>query len=303
MTWHILGAGSLATLWAARLARNGQPVRLILRNPARLAAYRQAGGLILIEDGQAQHYPLAAELPAEHLPIERLLVACKAYDAEAAVASVTPRLSSSAQILLLQNGLGSQQAVAAQLPQQRCLFLSSTEGAYREADFRVVFAGCGQTWLGDRQNGPAPAWLAELAAAKIPCCWTTDIMARLWRKLALNCAINPLTVLLDCHNGDLLQHRNTLSVLCAELIGLLRTCNQSEAAENLEEEVLRVIQATSGNYSSMHQDVANGRRTEIAYLLDYALTHARQLDLHLPHLKELRHRLGERLIANGLPNN
>ena len=31
-TWHILGAGSLGGLWAARLARAGLPVRLILRD-------------------------------------------------------------------------------------------------------------------------------------------------------------------------------------------------------------------------------------------------------------------------------
>ncbi|RMR32543.1 hypothetical protein ALP91_04752, partial [Pseudomonas savastanoi pv. glycinea] len=39
VTWHVLGAGSLGTLWAARLARAGLPVRLILRNAERLAAY------------------------------------------------------------------------------------------------------------------------------------------------------------------------------------------------------------------------------------------------------------------------
>ena len=32
----------------------------------------------------------------------------------------------------------------------------------------------------------------------------------------------------------------------------------------------RVIQATAANYSSMYQDVANQRRTEISYLLGYA---------------------------------
>jgi len=38
-TWHVLGAGSLGTLWATRLARAGLPVRLILRDQARLQAY------------------------------------------------------------------------------------------------------------------------------------------------------------------------------------------------------------------------------------------------------------------------
>ncbi len=44
-TWHVLGAGSLGTLWATRLARAGVPVRLILRDAARLARLSgRAGG-------------------------------------------------------------------------------------------------------------------------------------------------------------------------------------------------------------------------------------------------------------------
>ena len=33
--WHVLGAGSLGTLWATRLARAGLPVRLIVRDAER----------------------------------------------------------------------------------------------------------------------------------------------------------------------------------------------------------------------------------------------------------------------------
>jgi 2-dehydropantoate 2-reductase len=55
MSWHILGAGSLGSLWAARLARAGVPVQLILRDPQRLLAYRQAGGLTQGEQGQGRH--------------------------------------------------------------------------------------------------------------------------------------------------------------------------------------------------------------------------------------------------------
>ncbi|MEZ1513196.1 2-dehydropantoate 2-reductase N-terminal domain-containing protein, partial [Pseudomonas soli] len=94
--------------------------------------------------------------------------------------------------------LGSQQAVAARLPRSRCLFASSTEGAFRDGDFRVVFAGRGHTWLGDPRDTNAPAWLTQLSQAGIPHSWSDDILERLWRKLALNCAINPLTVLHDC---------------------------------------------------------------------------------------------------------
>lgn len=301
MTWHVLGAGSLGSLWAARLARAGLPVRLILRNSERLAAYRQAGGLRLVEQGVARHYAIPAELPQADAPIQRLLLACKAYDAEAAATGLAPRLAAGADVLLLQNGLGSQDAVAQRLPGQRCVFASSTEGAFRQADFQVVFAGQGHTWLGDPASPPPPAWLGDLQAAGIPHQWSPDIPARLWRKLALNCAINPLTVLHDCRNGGLREHPAEVASLCGELVELLQRCGQPAAADGLHDEVRRVIEATAANYSSMHQDVAQGRRTEIGYLLGYACAAARRHGLRLPHLWHLHRRLQAHLAARGLP--
>ncbi|WP_313409776.1 putative 2-dehydropantoate 2-reductase [Stutzerimonas kunmingensis] len=301
MTWHILGAGALGSLWATRLARAGLPVRLILRSAQRLDEYQRAGGLGLRENGNLERFDIPAELPDAPTTIRRLLVACKAYDAEAAVSRVAARLAPGAELLLLQNGLGSQQAIAERWPQARCIFVSSTEGAYRETDFQVLFAGRGQNWLGDPHGGTAPAWLGELDLAGIAQTWSTEILSRLWRKLALNCAINPLTVLHDCRNGELLQHPAQLAALSEELGRLLVASGQPAAANDLENEVLRVIEATAANYSSMHQDVRLGRRTEIAYLLGHACATAETLGLPTPKLHALHQRLREHLRQRGLP--
>lgn len=301
--WHILGAGSLGSLWATRLARAGLPVRLILRNPTRLAAYSVKGGLSLSEQGQRATFAIPAQTFDAQEPIQRLLVACKAYDAEPAVASVASRLTSGAEILLLQNGLGSQDAVAALVPQARCIFVSSTEGAFRDEDFSVVFAGQGFNWLGDPQQGDPPQWLKELTGAGIPHQWASEILDRLWRKLALNCAINPLTVLHGCRNGQLQAHAEEVRALCDELVRALQSCGQPQAAIGLHEEVMRVIEATAANYSSMYQDVAQGRRTEISYLLGHLCTAAalRGCDVRL--LNRIRTRLIDHLIDKGLPSN
>jgi len=297
----VLGAGSLGSLWATRLARAGLPVRLLLRNRERLQAYERQGGLTLSEQGQRQTFDIGAQLVDDPEPIQRLLVACKAYDAEQAVASVAPRLTSGAEILLLQNGLGSQQAVAKTVPQARCIFVSSTEGAFRDEDFSVVFAGQGFNWLGDGEQHLPPDWLEELKQAGIPCEWTADILDRLWRKLALNCAINPLTVLKGCRNGELLEHAEEVTALCDELVQVLQGCGQPQAAAGLHEEVSRVITATAANYSSMYQDVAQGRRTEISYLLGYVCDAAVQHGIEAPLMNALRERLVRHLTSKGLP--
>ena len=300
-TWHILGAGSLGTLWATRLARAGLPVKLILRDAARLASYQAADGLTLVEHGVAHTYPVLGETPDSPEPIHRLLVACKAYDAEEAVASLAPRLNPGAELILLQNGLGSQDAVAARVPRARCILASSTEGAFRSEDFSVTFAGQGSTWLGDPLPASPPLWLEQLTTAGIPHQWTDEINTKLWRKLALNCAINPLTVLHDCRNGGLSQQADEVAALCTELGELLRSCGHNSAANELHAEVRRVIEATAANYSSMYQDVAAGRRTEISYLLDYACNAAQRQQQPVPHLLAVQRRLRAHLSARGLP--
>lgn len=300
-TWHVLGSGSLGGLWAARLARAGVPVELILRDRLRLAQYRAAGGLTFEQGRDCRLLPLPAGTLDDQPPIRRLLLASKAYDAAAAARTLRPRLAPGAQVILLQNGLGSQDEVAVELPDAQCILASSTEGAFRRRDFHVVFAGGGHNWLGTLPPSPAPDWLNDLAQAGIPADWSDAILSRLWRKLALNCAINPLTVLLDCRNGGLQEHAAEVATLCAELVELLHACGQDAASEGLEDEVTRVIAATAANYSSMYQDVAAGRRTEVAYLLGHACREARRLGLELPHLQALARRLDAHLAALGLP--
>lgn len=303
MHWHVQGAGSLGCLWAARLAAAQQSVELILRTPTALADYEKIGQ-VRISDAQQQQsrsYPIKAQLATQHEPIENLLLACKAYDAEAAIAQVAHRLSKNSLILLLQNGLGSQQAVQSLLPEQQCIAASSTEGAYLAAPFHTVFAGQGTVYLGSLTAQSEPAGLiAACQAAAIPCFWTEQIATTLWRKLAINCAINPLTVIHDCNNGALRQHSSTVNQLCDELQRLLRAAQQADAAEQLHQQVWQVIEKTAANSSSMRQDVRHQRRTEISYMTGFACQQSLSLGCSTPMLHALHAQLEHVLIAQGL---
>jgi 2-dehydropantoate 2-reductase len=305
MSWHILGAGSLGCLWAARLAAQQHEVHLLLRNSQTLARYTDGRGVGL-SDAQrtySNYYPVKAQLATDQQPIQRLLLACKAYDAEAAITQVAQRLNSSSIVILLQNGLGSQQAVQNLLPNIRCIAASSTEGAYIAEPFHSVFAGSGHTWLGDLQpltRAPATCLLEMCNAAGIPCSWTPDIAEKLWRKLAINCAINPLTVVYNCLNGELRRYPTQINTLCDELQLLLCSAGQSTAAQDLQQQVCSVIETTAANSSSMRQDVLNQRRTEISYISGFACSQSLALECHTPALHALHQQLQDVLQTHGL---
>lgn len=303
MTWHVLGAGSLGCLWASRLQLAGHQVRLILR-PSRLAQFRSAGSNILFTDLQQQQHRLAlhAETACAGLPIQRLVLACKAYSAAEAITGIRHRLRPGSQIILLQNGIGCQQQVHELLPDHPVLVASTTEGAWLKEAFHCIHAGQGQTLLGRlRGQEPVPAWLGQLDRSGISCQWHPHIDSVLWRKLAINCLINPSTVIHGCRNGGLLQHLPLLQQLSAELEQLLLAAGHADAAANLFSAARHVITGTATNTSSMLQDVQHGRRTEISYITGFALQQSIALGTPHQQLLAVHQALQSRLAQLGLP--
>lgn len=284
---HILGPGSLGLLWAARLQLAGIDYRLIVRNQQQLDSWQQRDNQLIFNDGSQRHVlTLALETAAHDTPIKQLIVATKAHAALAAVQQLQPRLAPASDILMLQNGLGAQQAVARACPDQRLYAASVTDGAWQPAPGELVWAGRGRTTLGPlNADADAPAWLQALPPALFDWHWQTPILPTLWRKLAINCAINPFTLIYDCRNGEVPERAGEWLTAClAELEQLLR---HQGIDDDLTDIVHQVIRNTAANSSSMRQDLHAGRRTEIDYILGYACRQARHDGLPVPALERL----------------
>lgn len=300
---YVLGAGSLGLLWAARCARAGVDCRLLLRTPQALKDWQAGGNQVLLEEnGRVSRFVV----PGDHArscqqPIHTLIVATKAWAVSEALEALAPRLHEHTQILLLQNGLGSQQAVSQRFRTQRVLYASVTDGAWKRATNHVVWAGAGQTLIGDPRQQPAPDWLALLSRAAIDWEWRADILSVLWLKLAINCAINPISALHDCPNGEVPDRAGaSFNLLLSELHALLNSQSLGLTLAELRQRVLGVIQATANNSSSMRQDLHAGRRTEIDFILGHAVRTARSAGLVTPVLDALYHQLQTRLAELGL---
>ena len=276
--WHVLGAGSVGSLFASYLHLAGAHVILLPRHT------NDSGSRTITNGPASGSYAFECSNPSEEAPIDALLVTTKAYDVCDAVQSVQHRLHADTIILLLVNGMGLAEALAALSIAGRLYLATTTEGVHRSDTSHLVHAGTGATRIG-RQGERPPAWFS-LYQAEVPNChWEPDIDAALWLKLAINCAINPLTAIHDCRNGELGQRpvlQAQVTELCAEIAKVCALEGHPETARTLESQVFEVIRGTAKNRSSMLQDVSAGRPTEIDYLTGFLVQRAALLGVDVP---------------------
>lgn len=280
----ILGAGAMGRLWAASLPADSS--RFIPReapSPALCQYQFQAA------DGSQHPVTIPFCDTDQPLPTPRcVLVTTKAADALPALEAQMARLPVDTPIVLLQNGMGSQQSIAARWPERAILAAVTTEGANRPSSSLTIHAGRGQTWVGSLTPNARRCLsgvIEHLQSSGLKVTAEADIEQRLWQKLIVNAGINPFTALLDCPNGDILKHRfyqQHIDALCAELHQLMtREGLNTPSPEALRETIEAVAKATALNTSSMRADVRRKRPTEIDFINGYIARRGEALGLDL----------------------
>ncbi len=278
--WHVLGAGAIGSLFAASLTRAGVDCTLLLRN-----THGDRRDLRIEENGRVSTSRLPCSAVDDPGPISWLLLATKAHQAMEALLSVQQRLADDATIMLLMNGMGLHEEVCARFPVARVYCATTTEGAYRRSPDHIVHAGRGATLVGSPEGRTAPGWFGAWQSMDLDCRWSTDIRLALWHKLAINCAINPLTAVHGCLNGELVKNaalRKAMAGLCDEIAVVSEALGFETTAREVHATAEQVVRATAENRSSMLQDVSAGRPTEIDYITGYLVARAEAVGIQVP---------------------
>lgn len=274
----------MGCLFSNALRQAGCDITLIVRDSSTPSE-------VMVEHAShSDRFPVAHSHYSDSSSIDNLLVTTKAYDVDNALASIAHRLEKYSQVVLLVNGMGFLKNADAALPPLCCYPGTSTEGAYRLDKLHIRHAGTGTTRLGQPGTDTPPLWFDNWSNSPLDCVWENDIEQALWHKLAINCAINPLTAVHQCPNGDLLKAeklKRELDFLNEEIALVADAAGFTKIASDLEKSVEQVIKGTAGNFSSMLQDVTAGRRTEIDYITGYLLSEAERLGMDTPHNRQL----------------
>lgn len=313
---HILGGGTLGSLFTSHLARAGVEPTLLLRPTA---SVRDGHCTVQVteEGGSCESTErIRCETTDDPSggPLDILLVATKAYDVGPALGDVRQRLSASSSVILLCNGA---LAVAERLAEDRLhagplMAATTSHGAWSRGVRDVHHAGAGESWIGPLGHAVSKpglmSWIFEermLAVVTTPSSAEAQQLfadhglgahiesaaateRRLWLKLAANAVLNPLTALWDCPNGEVLSRaegRETARAVCEEIsqVSLHLTSDalakEGLGAHELLDFVSQCAEASARNTSSMRMDLRHGRRTEIDELNGWVARKAHELRL------------------------
>lgn len=301
MTTHwILGPGAIGRLLAHSLSpiaaislvgRRGLPARQILTTPEGEQYWQPLNSLTI------------AQLPSNTpKPPAFVHITTKAMAAESALAGITDCISPATPLVLWQNGFLAQPRITQAWPGP-VLCATTTEGAYLTGDDGVVHAGHGHTFVGDLHNqhvALAEELAQTLTQAGLAATKVGDIRQRLWQKLAVNAAINPLVALNGVRNGELRGEayagrvvavvKEVAAIMLAEGIAPPNDGNGEDAWLAL---VWQVVENTANNKASMLQDIEAKRPTERRAILGPLIESARRHGLECEILQALDDELAE----------
>jgi 2-dehydropantoate 2-reductase len=276
----IFGTGALATLFAARLSSAGIQVTISGTWKAALDSFQQNGAQI--EGMPTQHVEVIAS-HEKHPSFMQSLVLVKSGQTDEVAPDLLSYLEEGGLTLTLQNGLGNKEKLISTLGKDRVISGATTTGARLIAPGIVKMSGKRNIWI--ERHPRVDVLVNMLRKSKFHVHLVDDIQPFIWRKLIINCAINPLTAILRVKNGELLEDqsaRELLKLLVEETVQVSQAMNIPLGINNPVKMVKKVAQETSKNLSSMLQDILRGVPTEIDAMNGEIIRIAEFYNLNVP---------------------
>ena len=273
----VMGAGAMGTVAGGFMAKAGHEVTLVGRQ-SHMKAITEQGLRISGIWGEHHVRNLRALESAQGLEAGRfdlVLVTVKSYDTARALQDILPLLAEDTLVCAYQNGLGNAEIIAKAVGWERTVGARAIYGTrVTEAGAAVVTVIANPTALGVYQGSEAGGRVRDIAAAMdeagLPTVYTDRIDTVLWAKVAYNCALNPLSAILDVPYGALAETESTRQII-AEVIEELYAVagamdvplepNTPAAYERFFFDEL--LPPTAAHYASMREDFQRRRRTEI----------------------------------------
>ena len=243
-----------------------------LVRPARAELLRRDGLRVASSQGDfAAPVDVLTELPAGR-PFDLILLTCKAYDLDAALAAVTPAVGPDSRVLPLLNGLRHLDVLDLAFGAARVLGGVCHISATLQPDGSVLHMGqLHRLTFGARAPDPRLAELAPaLLSAPVEVRQRHGIIDAMWEKFAFLATLAAMTCLMRGSVGDIVATPDGAALLrrCyAEACAAAAAAGHAVAAPARDEAVAILTTADSPLKASMLRDAQRGATTECEHIL------------------------------------
>jgi 2-dehydropantoate 2-reductase len=267
----ILGAGAIGGYFGSRLHEAGGNVTFLVRN-ARARQLAEQGLLVESPFGNVRMEPRTITPDSPPEPFDVVIVACKAYDLESAINSISPFVGPDTLILPLLNGLAHLDVLDSRFGRHRVLggvaHLAVTltpEGVVRHLSnmHRLIF-GLRTSGRDERLDA-----LAQLLA-KVDYRLSNNIEQDMWDKWVFLSTLAAATCTMRASIGTILgtdAGEEFIVALLGESESIAAACGFASEPEQLEIYRAQLTDRGSTLTASMLRDIERGGPTEADHIL------------------------------------
>jgi 2-dehydropantoate 2-reductase len=288
MTIAVFGAGAVGSFFGALLARGGEDVRFVARG-AQLDAITADGirirSLLMgdVHVGRLRAHRRAADVGV----VDLVLVCVKANQTASIVGDVATLVGPTTSIVTMQNGVDSDEVLAARFGRAVVLPAVVYVGATVDAPGTVTHVAAGTIVLGGYAGGD-PARLeavrAALAASGQPVRVVDDIQLERWRKLIWNASFNTVSALTARAPRELLaepEARALVVRMMHEVVAVGRAAGVALRDEDVQTQMAWTEKAQAIR-TSMMVDRERDRAMETEALIGVIVRRAREHGISVP---------------------
>ncbi len=286
----VMGAGALGGYFGARLAEAGHSITYVARG-AHLEAMQAHGLRVESPLGDLHHKPVrAVATPDDAEVADLVLFMVKSYDSEDAAKSLVPLMTPSTRLMTAQNGVLSQEKVAAIVGKERVL----AGAVYMPADIKspgVIrhSSSFHRLEIGSLEASD-DAGLLEISTALSQAGFDVDVIEdaqkMLWEKFIVMATTSSMCCLTRLDIGPIRSTPETRDLMRQSMEETAAVARASDVAiaEDAVEKAYRLLcdVAPPNMHASMLDDLNRGRRLELAYLSGDIVRRGRALGVDTP---------------------
>ncbi|HEX4326806.1 MAG TPA: 2-dehydropantoate 2-reductase [Burkholderiales bacterium] len=260
----VLGAGAIGGYYGARLLQAGAEVSFLVR-PKRKAHLEAHGLTVESEAGRFSQKVTAVESDGLRPAYDLVLLACKTYDLDEAMAAVAPALGEETRILPFLNGLSTYDRLDARFGPARVLGGVAYIAAMLRPDGSIIHYGKNdKVIIGHRApEAQATARAVHGLLAQTPGVreFSADVTQALWDKWVMIAAGSLMCCLMRGTVRDILATRagrRLMSQAMDECAAVARASGQALAPAVFQAMQGRLLDAGSTWAASMMRDIGQG---------------------------------------------